>query len=157
MSKFLIPAIVVLLASFMIYRVWTNHKTGKENIAIGQAFLQENGQREGVVTTDSGLQYEVLVKGDGEIHPQPTSIVKVHYHGTLIDGTVFDSTVERDKPIEFPLNRVIHGWQEGLQLMVVGDKFRFFIPSNLAYGKSGNGPIPGSATLIFDVELLDIK
>ncbi|CAM3038521.1 FKBP-type peptidyl-prolyl cis-trans isomerase [Vibrio rarus] len=157
MSKFLFPAIVAILAAFMIYRVWTNHKAGQDNFAIGQAFLQENGQRDEVTTTESGLQYEVLVKGNGDTHPSPTSTVKVHYHGTLIDGTVFDSSVDRGEPIEFPLNRVIHGWQEGLQLMVVGDKFRLYIPSTLAYGKKGTGPIPGSSTLIFDVELLEIK
>ncbi|GAM60148.1 FKBP-type peptidyl-prolyl cis-trans isomerase fklB [Vibrio ishigakensis] len=157
MSKFLFPAIVLVLALFMAYRVWNNHKLGQENFKTGQAFLQQNGQRSEVTTTESGLQYEVLVKGEGDVHPGPKSTVKVHYHGTLIDGTVFDSSVDRGEPIEFPLNKVIHGWQEGLQLMTKGDKFRLFIPSTLGYGKGGTGPIPPNATLIFDVELLDIR
>ncbi|PMM00286.1 FKBP-type peptidyl-prolyl cis-trans isomerase [Vibrio breoganii] len=157
MSKFLFPAIIAVLAAFMIYSIWSKNKAGQENFALGQAFLQDNGQRDEVITTESGLQYEVLVKGDGETHPVSTDTVKVHYHGTLIDGTVFDSSVDRGEPIEFPLNRVIHGWQEGLQLMVAGDKFRLYIPSTLAYGKDGTGPIPASSTLIFDVELIEVK
>ncbi|OBT08020.1 peptidylprolyl isomerase [Vibrio sp. UCD-FRSSP16_10] len=157
MSKFIFPAIVAVLAIFMISRIWNNHKDNKENFALGQSFLQENGLRDGVTTTESGLQYEVLTKGNGEVHPSANSTVKVHYHGTLIDGTVFDSSVDRGEPIEFPVNRVIRGWQEGLQLMVAGDKFRLYIPSTLAYGKQGSGPVPASATLIFDVELLSIK
>lgn len=157
MSKFLFPAIVLVLALFMAYRVWNNHKIGQQNFEAGQAFLKQNGERSEVITTESGLQYEILEKGEGEIHPGPRSVVKVHYHGTLIDGTVFDSSVDRGEPIEFPLNKVIHGWQEGLQLMVKGDKFRLYIPSTLGYGKGGTGPIPASSTLIFDVELLDIK
>ncbi|WP_261818191.1 FKBP-type peptidyl-prolyl cis-trans isomerase [Vibrio gallicus] len=157
MSKFLFPAIIIVLAVFMAYRVWNNHKEGQVNFEQGQEFLKQNAQRSEVITTESGLQYEVLHKGDGETHPGPKSVVKVHYHGTLIDGTVFDSSVDRGEPIEFPLNKVIKGWQEGLQLMTKGDKFRLFIPSTLAYGKGGTGPIPASATLIFEVELLDIK
>ncbi|GAM59731.1 FKBP-type peptidyl-prolyl cis-trans isomerase [Vibrio ishigakensis] len=137
MSKFLFPAIVLVLALFMAYRVWNNHKLGQENFKTGQAFLQQNSQRSEVTTTESGLQYEVLVKGEGDVHPGPKSTVKVHYHGTLIDGTVFDSSVDRGEPIEFPLNKVIHGWQEGLQMMTKGDKFRLFIPSTLGYGKGG--------------------
>lgn len=122
-------------------------------------FLVENGQQEGVTTTDSGLQYSVLEQGaaDGQ-SPVATDTVNVHYHGTLIDGTVFDSSVERGEPISFPLNGVIAGWTEGLQLMKVGDKFRFFIPSDLAYGPQGAGGVIGpNATLIFDVELLAIE
>ena len=122
-------------------------------------FLVENGKRAEVTTTASGLQYEVLTKGSGAgPMPKSTDTVEVHYHGTLIDGTVFDSSVERGESISFPLNGVIAGWTEGLQLMHVGDKYRFFIPSDLAYGESGAGGIIGpNATLIFDVELLGIK
>lgn len=123
----------------------------------GQAFLAQNSKAEGVVTTQSGLQYKVLHKGSGVEHPKATDTVKVHYHGTLIDGKVFDSSVNRGKPISFPLNRVIKGWTEGLQLMVVGEKTRLFIPSELGYGNRGVGPIPAGATLIFDVELLGIN
>ena len=112
---------------------------------------------EGVKTTTSGLQYKVLEKGDGTEQPSATSKVKVHYHGTLISGEVFDSSVDRGEPISFGLNQVISGWTEGLQLMSVGDKFRLFIPAKLAYGSSKAGSIPGNSTLIFDVELLGIE
>lgn len=124
----------------------------------GRAFLEENARRDEVTTTDSGLQYMVLEEGDPNApSPSETDTVNVHYHGTLVDGTVFDSSVERGEPVSFPLNEVIPGWTEGLQLMQVGDKFRFFIPPELAYGESGAGPIGPNATLIFDVELLDIE
>ena len=157
MSKFIIPVIVFILAGFMIYRTWMNHKSGEENIEQGQQFLVENGAKEGVVTTESGLQYLVLEEGTGTEHPTKNSKVTVHYHGTLIDGTVFDSSVERGEPISFALKQVIKGWQEGLIYMVEGQKVRLFIPSQLAYGKGGSGPIPPSSTLIFDVELISIK
>ena len=157
MSKFIIPVIVFILAGFMIYRTWMNHKSGDENFEQGQQFLIENGTKEGVVTTESGLQYLVLEEGTGTEHPTKNSKVTVHYHGTLIDGTVFDSSVERGEPISFALKQVIKGWQEGLTYMVEGQKVRLFIPSQLAYGKGGSGPIPPSATLIFDVELISIK
>lgn len=157
MFKIIFPIVVFVLAGLFIYRTWTNHKDADVNFAAGQAFLEENGKKEGVITTESGLQYLVLQEGTGEVHPSATSSVKVHYHGTLIDGTVFDSSVERNEPISFPLNRVIKGWQEGVQLMVEGQKVRLFIPSTLGYGKNGTGPIPPSATLIFDVELLEIQ
>ena len=119
--------------------------------------METNGKREGVVTTESGLQYEVITEGKG---PKPTAedIVKCHYHGTLIDGTVFDSSVERGEPAEFPLNAVIKGWTEGLQLMPIGSKFIFYIPSDLAYGEASPSPlIKPNSTLIFEVELLDIR
>lgn len=157
MSKILFPLIIFILAGFFIYRTWNNHKLADENFAKGQQFLQENGQRDGVITTESGLQYEILTKGSGTEHPSATSRVKVHYHGTLIDGTVFDSSVERNEPIAFGLNQVIKGWQEGVQYMVEGDKIRLYVPSTLGYGKGGSGPIPPAATLIFDVELLEIQ
>jgi FKBP-type peptidyl-prolyl cis-trans isomerase len=124
----------------------------------GRDFLTQNGQRDSVTTTASGLQYEVLESGAGGPKPSENSTVTVHYHGTLMDGTVFDSSVERGQPASFPLNGVIPGWTEGVQLMSVGDKFRFTIPSELAYGASGaGGAIPPNATLIFDVELLEIQ
>jgi FKBP-type peptidyl-prolyl cis-trans isomerase len=126
--------------------------------AAGEKFLAENKSKEGIQTTASGLQYQVLVAKDGP-KPNATDTVKVHYTGTLIDGTKFDSSLDRGEPISFPLNQVIPGWTEGVQLMSVGSKYKFFIPYALGYGEkgAGNGAIPGFATLIFDVELLDIK
>ncbi len=130
---------------------------GEENIKIGEEFLAENATKEGVNTTDSGLQYKVITEGAGP-SPAATDIVKVHYEGRLLDGTVFDSSYERGEPIEFALNRVIPGWTEGLQLMNVGAKYQLYIPSGLAYGKRGSAPKIGSnETLIFDVELLEFK
>jgi FKBP-type peptidyl-prolyl cis-trans isomerase len=124
----------------------------------GEAFLAANKQRQGVITTASGLQYEVLKRGDGTVSPKATDKVKVHYHGTNIDGSVFDSSVERGEPISFALNRVIPGWTEGVQLMHVGDKFKFYIPQELAYGANSPSPkIKPFATLIFEVELLGIE
>ena len=126
-----------------------------DNLAAGAEFLAANGKREGVTTTGSGLQYEVLVAGDGA-QPAVTDTVTTHYHGTLIDGKVFDSSVTRGEPSSFPLNRVIAGWTEALQLMPLGSKWRLFIPSELAYGSQGRPGIPSNSTLIFDVELLSI-
>ncbi len=123
----------------------------------GEEFLAQNKSAEGVNTTASGLQYKVLQKGTGTNNPGPNDKVKVHYHGTLIDGTVFDSSVDRGEPIEFGLNQVIAGWTEGVQLMVVGEKTRLFVPSELAYGNRGAGSIGPNSTLIFDVELLGIN
>jgi FKBP-type peptidyl-prolyl cis-trans isomerase len=123
----------------------------------GQAFLEENAGKEGVTVTDSGLQYKVIEAGDGP-KPGPTDTVRVHYRGTLIDGTEFDSSYKRGQPAEFPVNRVIAGWTEALQLMKVGAKYRLFIPSNLAYGERGAGNLIGPhSVLIFEVELLAIK
>lgn len=129
---------------------------GDKNAVMGKAFLAENGKKPGVTTTASGLQFEVLAQGTGA-KPKATDIVKAKYHGTLIDGTVFDSTRERgDVPAEFPLNRVIPGWTEGLQMMNKGAKYKFYIPSELAYGERGAGPQVGpNAVLIFEVELVD--
>jgi FKBP-type peptidyl-prolyl cis-trans isomerase len=111
-----------------------------------------------MTTTASGLKYEVLQRGTGTVSPKATDTVRVHYHGTLLNGTVFDSSVERGQPIGFPLNRVIPGWTEGLQLMKVGDKFKFEIPANLAYGDRSPSPkIPPGSTLVFEVELLGIE
>jgi FKBP-type peptidyl-prolyl cis-trans isomerase len=121
-----------------------------------EEFLAANKKKAGVKTTPSGLQYQVIKEGTGA-SPKETSIVKVHYHGTLPNGEVFDSSVDRKEPATFPLNRVIDGWTEGLQLMKVGGKYRFFIPADLAYGERGSGPQIGpNQALVFDVELLDI-
>jgi len=131
-------------------------KQSQLNLEKGKSFLVENKKRSGVVETASGLQYEVIKMGTGA-KPAATDKVKTHYHGTLINGKVFDSSVERGQPIEFPLNGVIAGWTEGLQLMPEGSKFRFYIPSNLAYGERGAGASIGpNETLIFDVELINI-
>lgn len=124
--------------------------------AESMAFLEQNAQRDGVMVTDSGLQYEVLEEGDGGASPAETDTVLAHYEGRLSNGEVFDSSIARGEPTEFALNQVIPGWTEGLQLMEVGDKYRFYIPSNLAYGPNGQGPIPPFAALVFDVELLDV-
>jgi len=124
----------------------------------GEAFLADNAQRSEVMTTDSGLQYEVLESGAASGQsPVASDMVSVHYEGRLINGEVFDSSIARNQPAEFRLNQVIAGWTEGLQLMRPGDKYRLFIPSNLAYGPGGSGPIPPHATLIFDVELLEVN
>lgn len=130
---------------------------GEENVKKGADYLAENGKKQGVTTTASGLQYEVITMGTGP-KPSDTSQVKVHYTGRLIDGTVFDSSVDRGEPAVFPVNRVIPGWVEGLQLMPVGSKFKFHIPSELAYGSGGapGGQIPPNSVLVFEVELLEI-
>lgn len=131
-------------------------EAAKKTLEIGQQFLVENATREGVFETETGLQYEVLVAGDGEL-PTADSTVKTHYHGTFIDGQVFDSSVERGQPAEFPVRGVIAGWTEALQKMPVGSKWRLFVPSHLAYGEQGaGGSIPPNTTLVFDVELIDI-
>ncbi len=127
------------------------------NLKAGEDFLNANKERESVTALESGLQYEILKDAEG---PKPTAFntVTCHYHGTLIDGTVFDSSVQRGKPASFPLNMVIKGWTEGLQLMSVGSKYRFFIPANLAYGeRQVSAQIGANSTLIFDVELLGIN
>lgn len=129
---------------------------GGANLAAGEAYLAENAVREGVMTTESGLQYEILEEGDGD-SPSATDRVRVHYHGTLIDGTVFDSSVERDESVVFQLNQVIPGWTEGVQLMTVGSKYRFVIPSELGYGEGGSGDIGPNSALVFEVELIGIE
>jgi len=135
----------------------TEAKMQAELEKVGEDFLAANKTKKGVVTTPSGLQYQILKKGKKRAKkPTIDDTVKVHYHGTLIDGTVFDSSVDRGEPIEFPLNAVIAGWQEGLALMPVGTKFKLFIPQDLAYGGTDNGSIPPYSTLIFEVELLEI-
>lgn len=128
------------------------------NRAAGKAFLEENAKKPGVVKMTNGMQYLILTEGTGTQKPTLNNKVKCHYHGTLIDGTVFDSSVQRGEPITFPLNGVIKGWQDAVQLMTVGSKWKLFIPSELAYGERSAGPIIGpGTTLIFEVELLGIE
>jgi peptidylprolyl isomerase len=146
-----------LFVLFVVGRRIMGHFAAKENIVAGSAFLEENKQKEGVEETASGLQFEWLEKSDSENKPSAKSKVEVHYHGTLLDGSVFDSSVVRGKPIVFGLNQVIRGWTEGLQLMTEGSKMRLYIPSGLAYGNRAAGAIKPGSTLIFDVELLSIK
>jgi FKBP-type peptidyl-prolyl cis-trans isomerase len=129
---------------------------GEKQLAAGNEYLAKNKAKPGVKTTASGLQYEVLKSGSGK-KPKATDTVKVHYHGTLTDGTVFDSSVERKEPIEFGLDGVIPGWTEGLQLMSVGDKWRLTIPAALGYGPRSKGSIPPNSVLVFEVELLEVK
>ncbi len=132
-------------------------RQGKQALKTGEEFLKKNAKRKKVKTTDSGLQYEVLEKGKGD-KPKASDTVTVHYRGTLINGTEFDSSHSRGTPATFALNRVIKGWTEGLQLMKKGAKYKFFVPSELAYGENGAGPKIGpNETLIFEVELIDIK
>ena len=132
-------------------------KANEEKIEAGKKFLEENSKRDEVITLESGLQYEVLKAGEGA-KPTPNDQVTTHYHGTLLDGTVFDSSVERGEPATFPVSGVIKGWTEALQLMSVGAKWRLYVPSDLAYGERGAGAQIGPhTTLIFDVELLKIN
>lgn len=138
----------------------TKQKEKEESAAKeSEAFLAENAKKEGVTTLDSGLQYEVISQSEGETgKPKASDTVKVHYHGTLVDGTVFDSSVERGSPAEFTVSGVIAGWVEALQLMEVGDKWKLYIPAELAYGSRSPSPkIPANSALIFEVELLEIK
>ncbi|PLW69346.1 FKBP-type peptidyl-prolyl cis-trans isomerase [Pseudohalioglobus lutimaris] len=156
---FKLVVILILIGLFFVFYQYTsgNKKAALENKQKGVEFLAANRGLDGVETTDSGLQYKVLQQGTGHQHPKANDTVKVHYHGTLLDGSVFDSSVERGEPIEFSLHQVIRGWTEGLQLMVVGEKTRLFIPSELAYGDRAAGSIGPGSTLIFDVELLEIN
>ena len=148
-----------LNAAFGLIREQMQSKSAEQHkdvVADGENFLAENAKKEGVVTLESGLQYEILTEGAGD-KPSASSTVRTHYHGTLTDGTVFDSSVDRGEPAEFPVNGVIAGWTEALQLMHSGSKWRLTVPHNLAYGERGAGGAIGPfATLVFDVELLDI-
>jgi len=148
-----VVSLTVLLIGFTMFSM-ANATSPEENKAAGAAFLTENAKKENIITTASGLQYEVLTKGEGP-SPSATTNVTVHYRGTTLDGKEFDSSYSRNAPATFPLNRVIAGWTEGLQLMNIGAKYRFYIPSDLAYGERGaGGSIGPNETLIFDVELL---
>lgn len=149
--------VAILIIGFTMFSL-ANATTPEENKAAGVAFLAENAKKPNIVTTASGLQYEVLTPGTGTTSPTATDNVTVHYKGTTIDGAEFDSSYSRGEPATFPLNRVIPGWTEGVQLMKEGAKYRFFIPSELAYGEHGAGRAIGpNAALIFDVELIKIQ
>ncbi|MFT6876605.1 MAG: peptidylprolyl isomerase [Granulosicoccus sp.] len=154
--KFVLIVLALITLWFVAQQFMSSGKA-KDNIQLGESFLDGNSEADGVQSTASGLQYKVLETGTGSIYPTATDRVKVHYHGTLIDGTVFDSSVDRGEPISFGLNQVIPGWTEGLQLMVEGEKTRLFIPSKLAYGNRAAGKIKPGSTLLFDVELIGIN
>ncbi len=152
-----ISIIIVILIGFTMFSM-ANATSPEENKAAGIAFLAENAKKANVVTTASGLQYEVIKTGTGSVSPKATDTVTVHYKGTTLDGAEFDSSYSRGEPASFPLNRVIAGWTEGVQLMTEGATYRFYIPSQLAYGEQGAGRAIGpNATLIFDVELIKIQ
>jgi peptidylprolyl isomerase len=157
--KLVLAVVVITCVIFYFYSNANNQKLASANIEAGKLFLADNANKEGVLTTLSGLQYQVLTQDplEADIKPKASDSVTVHYHGTLLDGTVFDSSVDRGQSIAFGLNQVIPGWTEGVQLMSVGDKYRFFIPSQLAYGNRSTGKIEGGSVLIFDVELLKIN
>ena len=157
MEKLIVAVVIIAIIVIYIQRTSGNKNAAEENLQLGADFLAANQSQAGVETTASGLQYQQIEAGSGSVHPGPKDKVKVHYHGTMIDGSVFDSSVDRGEPIEFGLNQVIKGWTEGLQLMVVGEKMRLFIPSELAYGGRGAGKIGPGSTLIFEVELLGIN
>lgn len=157
MAKIFFIVIAVVIVGYLVVRSMSNKQWAQENIDRGKLFLASNKSAKGVLETNSGLQYLVLEKGNGSVHPAVKDTVRVHYHGTLLDGSVFDSSVNRGEPISFGLSQVIKGWTEGLQLMVVGDKFKLFIPSHLAYGNRSAGSIQPGSMLIFDVELLAIN
>ena len=147
-----------LTASFKVIRdIMQAEAAAKAEAAAGAglAFLAENAKRDGIIVLASGLQYEVLTAGEGA-KPSREDTVRTHYHGTLIDGTVFDSSYDRGQPAEFPVGGVIAGWTEALQLMNAGSKWRLYVPSELAYGEQGVGSIPPHSVLVFDVELLDV-
>jgi len=155
--KPLVMALAVALSTTLTLTTTIMAQDASSNLAKGQAFLKENATKPGVKTTPSGLQYLVLEEGKGK-SPKATDTVLVHYKGNLLDGTEFDSSYKRNEPISFPLNGVIPGWTEGVQLMKEGGKIRLFIPSNLAYGSRGaGGVIPPDSTLIFDIELLKVQ
>ena len=149
-------ALVTLKQELVAKQQAEQKQTAEENVRKGEAFLAENAKRNGVTVLPSGLQYQVLVKGLGA-KPKATDTVTVHYRGTLIDGTEFDSSFKRNQPTRLQLNRVIAGWSEALQLMSEGSKWKLFVPAPLAYGEREVGPIPPNSTLIFDVELIDVN
>jgi peptidylprolyl isomerase len=156
----LVITIFIVLVSVSFYRAYITSGVSKLNAESKQDgidFLALNRFKEGVKVTESGLQYTVLHEGTGSIHPKAKDEVKVNYEGTFIDGRIFDSSIKRGRPAKFGLNNVIKGWTEGLQLMVIDEKVRFFVPAGLGYGNRWTGSIPPGSTLIFDIELLAIN
>jgi FKBP-type peptidyl-prolyl cis-trans isomerase len=155
--KLLVAALAVATSLILNPSHLMSQSNPSDHLAVGQAFLKENASKPDVHTTPSGLQYKVITEGHGK-SPKATDTVKVNYRGTTIDGTEFDSSYKRNEPISFPLNGVIPGWTEGVQLMKEGGKIELFIPSNLAYGSQGaGGVIAPDSTLIFDIELLKVQ
>lgn len=154
-SLAIIAIVIVIMLAFKFFS--GNSEEAKKAQEDGKKFLDDNKSKEGVQTTVSGLQYKFTQQGDGGAMPTASDKVEVHYHGTLINGTVFDSSVDRNETITFGLNQVIKGWTEGLQLMAEGDKVTLYIPSELAYGSRAAGKIPANSALIFDVELIKIN
>ena len=158
--KFILSPVIATLAAVAVFLLNSTHimaQDNSSNLVKGQAFLKDNATKPGVHTTPSGLQYKVITEGHGK-KPAVTDTVLVHYRGTTLDGTEFDSSYKRNEPISFPLNGVIPGWTEGVQLMKEGGKIQLFIPSNLAYGSQGaGGVIAPDSTLIFDIELLKVQ
>ncbi|MCQ2148517.1 MAG: FKBP-type peptidyl-prolyl cis-trans isomerase [Bacteroidales bacterium] len=156
MSKYLLVLAVIIVGIFALSSC-SKEDIGKKNYDEGLKYIEENGKRDGVVTTQSGLQYEILKAGNPEgKKPTASSQVRCHYQGTFLNGKEFDSSYKRGEPLVFPLNGVIPGWTEGLQYMTEGAKFRFVIPYFLAYGPYGYGSIPPYSTLIFEVELIEV-
>ena len=157
MLNLFLLSIILVLFILIIRSTLNNAKLAKQNSAVQTTFLSENKTREAIIETDSGLQYEVLVSVDEGQSPIKSAKVTCHYHGTLLDGAVFDSSVERNKPLSFSLNQVIPGWIELLQLMKEGEKVKAYIPYQLAYGKRSAGKIPPPTLLIFEIELLAVE
>lgn len=157
LNTHVISIMFMIAVGFTLFS-FANAGTPEENKAAGEKFLAENAKNTNIKTTASGLQYEALTPGTGKTQPAATDTVTVHYKGTTIDGTEFDSSYKRGEPTSFPLNQVIPGWTEGVQLMTEGAKYKFYIPSNLAYGENGaGGAIGPNETLIFEVELIKIN
>jgi len=158
MSELIAPIILTLAIIVYFYlRSNLNSDIAKENILVGDEFLKINREKEGIIETNSGLQYELLTRGSGQQHPSIKDRVEVNYNGKLLNDTVFDSSLNKKDKISLNLDQTIKGWQEGIQLMVVGDKIRFFIPSKLAYGARSKGKIEAGSLLIFEVELLSVN
>jgi len=157
MNKFIAWSLMTLMLVMHPDQVNAFDLEAEKNITKGQKFLRKNKKDSSVIEKMSGLQYKVIVKGEGKVRPKSNDQVTVHYHGTFLNGDVFDSSKARGRPITFKLNQVIPGWRKGIKLMVIGDKFRFFIPSHLAYGNNKTGQVPPGSLLIFEIELLKIN
>lgn len=157
MKKFIVWSLITLMLVVHAGQANAYNMKAEKNIKKGLKFLKKNKKSSSVIEKMSGLQYQIIVKGEGTAKPESRDQVTVHYHGTFINGDVFDSSLDRGRPITFKLNQVMPGWKEGIKLMVIGDNFRFFIPAHLAYGKKKFGKIPPGSLLIFEIELLAIN